>query len=123
MSHILKALIVDDSASMRMVLGLTLRDAGIEVVEANNGEAAFGFATKQQFDFVITDINMPKMSGMDLIKQLRDLENYKHIPILTLTSLNSDGIKQQIKAAGATGWFQKPFGPATLLKTIEKLAA
>lgn len=106
-----------------MVLGLTLRDAGIEVVEATNGEEAFAFAIKQQFDFVITDINMPKMSGTDLIKQLREMDNYKYTPILTLTNLNSDGIKQKLKAIGASGWVQKPFGQETLLKTIEKLAA
>ena len=123
MNQSLKALIVDDSASMRMVLGVTLRDAGIEVLEATNGQEAFDLALKQQFDFVITDINMPKMGGIDLIKRLRDLENYRFTPILTLTILNSDNIKQELKSIGATGWVQKPFGPETLLKTIEKLAA
>ena len=123
MNRSLTALIADDSASIRLVLSITLRDAGIEVIEATNGQEALSAAEKQQFDFVITDINMPVMDGVDLIKQLRTLPNYRFTPILTLTNLNSDNIKQQLKDAGATGWVQKPFGPQNLLKTIEKLAA
>ena len=123
MNHTLTALIADDSESIRMVLAITLRDAGIKVVEATNGEEALAQATQQQFDFVITDINMPKMDGVGLIKALRKLGNYRFTPILTLTNLNSDRIRQELKSVGATGWVQKPFGPASLLKTIEKLAA
>ncbi|MDH5408799.1 MAG: response regulator [Gammaproteobacteria bacterium] len=123
MNRSLTALIADDSASIRLVLSITLSDAGIKVIEASNGQEALAAAEKQQFDFVITDINMPVMDGVDLIKQLRTLPNYRFTPILTLTNLNSDNIKQQLKDAGATGWVQKPFGPQNLLKTIEKLAA
>lgn len=123
MNKTLNALIVDDSASIRMVLGMTLRDAGINVTEATNGEEALAHATTQQFDFIITDIEMPKMNGLQLIKKLRALVNCKYLPILTLTNLNSDRIKNELKLIGATGWLQKPFGPENLLKTIEKLAA
>ncbi|MDH5776880.1 MAG: response regulator [Gammaproteobacteria bacterium] len=123
MNRSLTALIADDSASIRLVLSITLSDAGIKVIEASNGQEALAAAEKQQFDFVITDINMPVMDGVDLIKQLRTLPNYRFTPILTLTNLNSDNIKQRLKDAGATGWVQKPFGPQNLLKTIEKLAA
>lgn len=122
MNKTLNALIVDDSASVRMVLSITLKDAGINVVEATNGEEALAKVTKQQFDFIITDIEMPKVNGLELIKKLRALDNYKYRPILTLTNLNSDRIKNELKLAGATGWMQKPFGPKSLLKTVEKLA-
>ena len=123
MDNKLTALIVDDSQSMRMALGYTLRDAGITVIEAVDGEDALTQAKKQKFDFVITDINMPRMNGLSLIKLLRTLPGYEFTPILTLTNLNSDRIKQEIKSAGGSGWLQKPFGPETLLKTINKVAA
>lgn len=123
MKNTINALIVDDSAAIRMVLRVTLRDAGFNVVEAANGEEALAHATTQQFDFIITDVEMPKVNGLDLIKKLRALTNYKFIPILSLTNLNSDRIKNELKLAGATGWIQKPFGPGSLLKTLEKLAA
>lgn len=123
MNYKLTSLIVDDSQSMRMALGYVLRDAGITVVEAIDGEDALAQAKKQQFDLVITDINMPKMNGLSLIKMLRTLPSYEFTPILTLTNLNSDRIKQEIKSAGASGWIQKPFGTETLLKTIQKVAA
>lgn len=117
------ALIVDDSASIRMVLTITLRDAGIEVIETTNGKQALEQAKKHQVDFVITDISMPGMDGLELITELRKLANYQFTPILTLTNLNSDGIKQKLKDIGATGWMQKPFGSENLIKTVTKLAA
>lgn len=123
MSKAMTALIADDSESIRMVLSIVLCDAGITVVEATNGEEALMQAKRQQFDFVITDVNMPRMDGLCLIKALRQLDGYRFTPILTLTNLNSDGIKQELKSVGATGWVQKPFGPDSLLKTIHKLAA
>lgn len=123
MNNTLTALIVDDSETMRLVLGVTLRDAGIKVVEATDGDEALRYASEQRFDFIITDLNMPQMHGLDLIKQLRAMDNYKQTPILSLTNLNSDKLKQDLKSAGATGCVQKPFGPASLIKTIERLAA
>lgn len=123
MNHTMTALIADDSEAIRLVLGLTLRDAGIEVVEATNGEEALSLAQNQQFDFVITDINMPIMDGLDLIRALRKLAAYRFTPILSLTNMNSDRIRQELKSIGATGWLQKPFGPENLLKTIAKVAA
>lgn len=123
MNQNMTTLIVDDSESIRLVLGTTLRNAGINVVEAANGEEALQQAKKQQFDFIITDINMPEMDGLKLIKALRELVSYRFTPILTLTNLNSDRVKEELRAIGATGWLQKPFGPASLLKTIERVAA
>lgn len=113
------ALIVDNSDSMRMVLAVTLRDAGITVVETTTGEEAFTYARRQQFDFIITDINLPKMDGLNLIKLLRSLPNYKRTPIFSLADLNSDKLKQELKSVGATGWIQKNFDPNDLLKSIK----
>lgn len=121
MQQRLSALIVDDSEVVRMVLAMTLQDAGIKVAEAANGKEALILAKKQRFDFVVTDIKMPKMNGLDLIRKLRKLRKYRHIPILSLTNLNSDHFIRELKAAGASGWMQKPFGRNSLLRIIGKL--
>lgn len=123
MKNAVTALIVDDSESMRMVLRMTLQDAGFEVIEATNGQEALACANKQKFDFVITDINMPVMDGVELIKALRELQDYRFTPILTLTNVNTDWKKQEIRQAGATGWIQKPFAPASLVNVLNKVAA
>ena len=114
-------LAVDDSASMRQLIATTLKGAGHDVTEACDGEEALGKAKSKQFDLVVTDINMPKMDGLSLIKELRALANYKGTPILTLTTETSADKKQEGKAAGATGWITKPFDPDTLLNTIGKV--
>jgi len=116
-----RALIVDDSESVLMVLDRILQDAGILAVEATDARTALTLAKKQVFDIVITDINMPNMDGIVLIKKLRQLKKYHDIPILSLTNLNSDNIKQRIKNAGASGWMQKPVGRVGLLNAIERL--
>lgn len=114
-------LAVDDSASMRQMIAHTLKSAGHDVTEACDGEDALGKAKSKQFDLVVTDINMPKMDGLALIRALRALPNYKGTPILTLTTEASADKKQEGKAAGATGWIIKPFDPDTLLSTIGKV--
>jgi len=114
-------LAVDDSASMRQMIAFTLKGAGHDVTEAGDGEEALKIAKTKQFDLVVTDVNMPKMDGIALIKALRALGNYKGTPILTLTTEGSAEKKQEGKAAGATGWIVKPFQPDTLLQTISKV--
>lgn len=117
-----KILAVDDSASMRQMVGFTLKGAGHDVVEACDGEEAFAIAQKQNgFDLVISDINMPKMDGITLIKQLRALPSFKFTPILMLTTESSTEKKGEGKAAGATGWIVKPFNPDQLLATIGRV--
>ena len=116
-------LIVDDSKVVRQVLAMTLQDAGFSVIEASNGKEAIKLAKKYRFEFVITDIKMPKMDGLELIRKLRKMRQYKKTPILSLTNLNSDHFKTELKQAGATGWVNKPFGRHSLLNTIEKLVA
>ena len=112
---------VDDSASMRQMVTFTLKGAGYDVVEADDGVKALDVARSKKVDLVVTDINMSNMDGITLIRQLRSLPSYQFTPILMLTTESGDGKKQEGKAAGATGWLVKPFNPDQLLATIKKV--
>ena len=114
-------LTVDDSAFMRQMVTCTLRDAGYEVVEARDGQEALEMAKARKVHLVLTDVNMPKMDGIALIRALRALPDYKFIPMLMLTTESAPEKKQEGKAAGATGWIVKPFHPDQLLATIKKV--
>ena len=114
-------LAVDDSASMRQMVSFTLKGAGFDVIEAVDGVDALGKAKGKKFDLVISDVNMPNMDGLTLIKELRALPNFKFIPMLMLTTESSSEKKMEGKAAGATGWIVKPFNPDQLLATINKV--
>ncbi len=116
-----KIMAVDDSASMRQMVSFTLQGAGYEVVEASDGQEAFNKAQQGQVDLVISDVNMPVMDGISLIKNLRALPDYKFTPILMLTTESAADKKSEGKAAGATGWIVKPFNPDQLLNTIKKV--
>ncbi|RDH90348.1 MAG: response regulator [endosymbiont of Seepiophila jonesi] len=104
-------LAVDDSASMRQMVSFTLKGAGFDVVEAVDGVDALSKAKGQSFNIVITDVNMPNMDGISLIKELRGLPAFKFTPLLMLTTESGNDKKQQGKMAGATGWVVKPFNP------------
>ncbi|MCK4951459.1 MAG: response regulator [Gammaproteobacteria bacterium] len=114
-------LTVDDSASMRQMIAMTLKGAGHDVQEACDGAEALKIAKANKFNLVVTDINMPNMDGIELTKELRSLPDYKFIPILTLTTESSADKKTEGKAAGATGWIVKPFNPEQLLATVTKV--
>lgn len=116
-------LAVDDSASIRSLVTYVLEQAGFEVVVAEDGEAALDCAIQNQFDLVLTDINMPKLDGIGLIKGLRTLPQYKYVPMLVLTTESDSEMKMKGKAAGATGWIVKPFDPDQLVTTIGKVLA
>jgi len=116
-----KILAVDDSASMRQMVAFTLKGAGHDVTEATDGVEALAAAKTAQFDLVLTDVNMPNMDGISLIRELRQLGEYKFTPILTLTTESGGEKKQEGKSAGATGWIVKPFSPDQLLATINKV--
>ena len=114
-------LAVDDSASMRQMVVFTLKGAGHNVTEASDGQAALDIAKGKKFDLVLTDVNMPRMDGIALAKELRNLPSFKFTPILMLTTEAGMDKKQEGKAAGATGWIVKPFNPEQLLSTIKKV--
>lgn len=114
-------LAVDDSVSMRQLVSATLADAGFEVIQAVDGEDALTKAKTATVDLVLTDVNMPKMDGIELIRQLRAQPSYKFTPMLMLTTESAGDKKAEGKAAGATGWIVKPFDPEQLIATIKKV--
>ncbi|GFM34140.1 response regulator [Desulfovibrio subterraneus] len=111
---------VDDSASVRQMVSLTLKKAGYNVVEARDGKDALAKMTGP-VHMVITDLNMPNMDGISLIKGIRALPSYKFIPIVMLTTESQASKKQEGKAAGATGWIVKPFKPEQLVDVVKKV--
>lgn len=117
MAHILA---VDDSKSLRQMVTFTLKGAGHQVEEAEDGVEALEMASRATYDLVLTDVNMPRMDGLQLIQKLRQLPGYKLTPLITLTTEMSDTKKKQGKEAGATGWIVKPFDPDKLLEVIKR---
>lgn len=116
------ALIVDDSPTMRQMVAFTLTNAGFTVVEAENGkDAVRKISDGTKMDIVVTDLNMPEMDGIALIRELRKLAAFKFTPILMLTTESAVDKKQAGKEAGATGWIVKPFNPEVLLKTVARV--
>jgi len=116
-----KILAVDDSASMRGMVAYTLRGAGHEVTEAENGQLALDAASANGFDLVLADVNMPVMDGLSMVRELRTRAAYKGVPILMLTTESHTDKKMEGKAAGATGWLVKPFDPEQLLATVKRV--
>ncbi len=116
------ALVVDDSPTMRQMVAFTLTNAGFKVVEAEHGKDAIAKVVNEpKVDIVVTDLNMPEMDGISLIKELRKMAAFKFTPILMLTTESSADKKQAGKDAGATGWIVKPFNPELILKVIAKV--
>jgi len=113
-------LTVDDSASMRQMVSFTLKGAGYEVVEAVDGSDALE-RLKGAVHMVITDLHMPRMNGIELIKAVRAMPAYKYIPMVLLTTESLEDRKKEGRAAGATGWIVKPFSPEQLLAVVKKV--
>ncbi len=116
-------LIVDDSASIRQTLKIALGGQGHAVTEAGNGSEGLQKATDSRFELVVTDLNMPEMDGLTMIRKLRTQPAYSGVPIVFLTTESDSGIKQQAKAAGATGWITKPFDSDQLCRIVTKVLA
>ncbi len=114
-------LVVDDSTSMRQMVAFTLKSAGFSVVEGANGQEGLQKLDGHKVDLVISDLNMPVMNGIEMIRQIRTRPQYKFTPILMLTTESQDTKKTEGKAAGATGWIVKPFNPDQLLTVIKKV--
>ncbi len=116
-----KILVVDDSVTMRQLVRMTLTQSGFRVVEAEDGAIGLHTASLSSFDLVLSDVNMPVMNGLDLVRNLRKLDQYRFTPILLLTTESLLTKKLEGKAAGATGWIVKPFNPDQLLATVAKV--
>lgn len=116
-----RILAVDDSPSMRDMVRIALSAAGFEVSQAADGEEALAMARSCTFDLVLSDVNMPRMDGIALIRALRAEEAYRHTPILMLTTESSPERKREGKEAGATGWIVKPFDPVQLVATMRRV--
>ena len=116
-----RILAVDDSPSVRQMVKLTLTGAGYDIVEAGDGAEGLSKAKATTLDMVVTDLNMPVMNGLGLIRELRKLPAYRGVPILFLTTESDPERKQQAKAAGATGWITKPFQQDQLVAIVRKV--
>lgn len=114
-------LTIDDSASIRQMVSMTLSSAGHTVVEAINGQDGYDKAIAQQIDAVITDLNMPVLNGIEFVRKYRQHPSSKGVPIILLTTESDDELKRQAKEAGATGWIVKPFKQDQLLAIIKKV--
>ena len=114
-------LAVDDAATMRQVVSFALTDAGHTVAEASGVDEALERVAKSKFDLVIADLNMPGKNGLELVKSLRAMPDFRFVPILMLTTEHRDELKAAGKEAGVTGWIVKPFNPELMLKVIAKV--
>jgi two-component system chemotaxis response regulator CheY len=112
---------VDDSPSIRQMVGFTLRQAGHRVVEAADGREALSRLAQQPVDLVITDLNMPQVNGLELIRRVRALPALRFVPIVLLTTESDPAKKTEARAAGATGWIVKPFTPDQLTAVVARL--
>jgi two-component system chemotaxis response regulator CheY len=116
-----KVMTVDDSRTMRDMVSFTLRSAGYDVVEAADGQQAMSAIATTKVDLVITDLNMPVMDGLTLIRKLRAIPAHRTLPILMLTTEADESKKAEGRAAGATGWIVKPFNPDKLVSVVQKV--
>ncbi len=112
-------LVVDDSETVRQVLQMTLANSGFHVVEAEDGHDALNKLAHNSVDMMITDLNMPNMDGLELIKQVRQAGAHRFTPIVMLTTESSEEKKLAGREAGASGWIVKPFKPEQLLKVVK----
>ena len=116
-----RVLAVDDSLTIRQLIRVALTRGGYEVVEAEDGAKGLQKASAETFDLVLSDINMPGMTGLEMLRSLRKLEQYKFTPIVLVTTESQAEKKLEGKTAGATGWIVKPFEPEQLLALVNKI--
>jgi len=114
-------MIVDDSASVRQVVGIALKGAGYNVIEGCDGKDALAKLTGQKVHLIVSDVNMPNMDGISFVKGVKAMPAYKFTPVIMLTTESQEAKKREGQMAGAKAWVVKPFQPATLLSAVEKL--
>jgi len=114
-------MVVDDSISLRQVVGIALKGAGYDVIEGRDGQDALSKLTGQKVHLVVCDVNMPNMDGFTFLRELKKLPLYKFTPVIMLTTETHDDKKQEGREAGAKAWVTKPFKPEVLLNAVQKL--
>lgn len=114
-------MIVDDSSSMRQLVRMSLTGAGHQVIEASDGRDALNKLTGQKINLIISDVNMPNLDGIGLVKAVKARPEYRFTPIIMLTTESEQSKKAEGQAAGAKAWIVKPFQPQQLLAAVEKL--
>jgi two-component system, chemotaxis family, chemotaxis protein CheY len=114
-------LVVDDSASLRQVVGIALRGAGYDVIEACDGKDALAKLTGQKVHLMISDVNMPNMDGISFVKAVKQNPVYRFTPVVMLTTESAEGKKAEGQAAGAKAWIVKPFRPEQMIGVVQKL--
>ena len=114
-------MIVDDSASIRQVVNLTLRKVGYDVIEAVDGQDALKKLANVKVNLLICDVNMPNMDCISLVRSLKAMPDYKYVPVIMLTTESQEAKKQEGRAAGARAWVVKPFKPEQMLEAVSKL--
>ncbi|WP_306521255.1 response regulator [Rheinheimera sp.] len=116
-------LLVDDSAALRLIAGQLLTEAGYQVLEADDGTKALQLLDGRKIDLIITDVYMPELDGLALIKQVKQLSAYRFTPIMLLTREAADGPKLQAQLLGAKAWVVKPFSAPQLLQAVAKIVS
>jgi two-component system, chemotaxis family, chemotaxis protein CheY len=114
-------MVIDDSASLREVVGISLRTAGYEVIEACDGRDALGKLTDRKVQLMICDVNMPVMDGISFVKEVKQLPRHRYVPIIMLTTESRESRKVEGQLAGAKAWVVKPFRPEQMLRAVAKL--
>ncbi|ALU41671.1 MULTISPECIES: response regulator [Pseudoalteromonas] len=114
-------LVVDDSDSLRQVVNIALTGAGYQVIEACDGKDALSKLTGSKVHLIISDVNMPNMNGIEFVKNVKQLPQYKFTPVIMLTTENQQSMMEEGKKAGAKAWMVKPFKPAQMLQAVSKL--
>lgn len=118
-----RILTADDSTSIRAMVRFSLETEGCEIAEARDGAEALECLERDGADMLITDLDMPRLNGFDLVQKVRTMPRYRHLPILILTTESNDDFKARAKSVGATGWITKPFRPDQLNKMVKLLLA
>jgi two-component system chemotaxis response regulator CheY len=116
-----KIMIIDDSNAIRQSLSFALKSAGYEVIEASNGEVALNLMKDFQIGLFISDVNMPEMDGISLLKRIKQDSSYNHTPVIMLTTESGMDKISEGRAAGAKAWIIKPFHPDELIDAVKKL--
>jgi len=114
-------MVVDDSASLRQVVSIALKGAGYDIIEASDGKDGLSKLTGQKVHLIVSDVNMPNMDGISMVKEIKQNPAYKFTPVIMLTTESQESKKMEGKAAGVKAWMVKPFKPDQMLAAVSKL--